>query len=267
MSHTLEAAARLHLPIAILDRPNPLNGRACEGPILQPGYRSFVGRCPLPVRHGMTVGELAHLFRDAFELDVDLTVVKMTGWSREMWFDDTGLPWVPTSPAMPKLETATVYPGTCLLEGTNVSEGRGTTTPFECLGAPWIDSFGLADDLNELNLPGVRFRPTRFCPSTSKHNRKTCQGIYLHVIDRSAFRPVRTGLHILSTLMRLWPDDFAWLGTSWEGRHPHFDLLIGNAWVRESLDKGAPVSEIVAHWQEELAQFRLQRRRYELYDG
>jgi len=266
MSHTLEAAAHFRLPVVILDRPNPINGVTCEGPMLQPAYRSFVGRCPLPVRHGMTVGELGHLFKDAFELDVDLTVIERVSWQREMWFDDTGLPWVPTSPAMPKLETATVYPGTCLLEGTNVSEGRGTTTPFECLGAPWIDGPRLADALNALHLPGVRFRPTSFCPSTSKHAGKTCHGAFLHVMDRDVFRPLQTGLHILSTLMRLWPKCFGWLGTSWEGRHPHFDLLIGNGWVRDMLDKGEQVDDIVARWQEELLQFSSQRQRYYLYD-
>jgi uncharacterized protein YbbC (DUF1343 family) len=265
LSHVLEAAARFHLPVVILDRPNPVNGLVCEGPLLHPDYHSFVGRGPLPVRHGMTVGELGHLFTDAFNLNVDLTVIKMADWQRRMWFDDTGLPWVPTSPAMPKLETATVYPGTCLLEGTNLSEGRGTATPFECMGAPWVDGPRLADALNELRLPGVRFRPTSFTPSASKHKGETCHGVYLHVMDRRSFAPLQTGLHILSTLVQLWPKDFCWLGTSWEGRHPHFDLLIGNGWVRDRLDKGAPVSEIVAHWKEELLQFSSQRQRYSLY--
>jgi uncharacterized protein YbbC (DUF1343 family) len=265
LSHVLEAAAGFHLPVWVLDRPNPINGNICEGPLLQAGYQSFVGRGPLPVRHGMTIGELSFWIDDTFSLDADLSVVEMAGWRREMWFDDTGLPWVPTSPAMPKLETATVYPGTCLLEGTNLSEGRGTATPFECLGAPWIDGPRLADALNELRLPGVRFRPTSFLPSASKHQGVPCHGVYLHVLERDVFRPLRTGLHVLSTLTRLWPESFDWLGTSWEGRLPHFDLLIGNRWVREWLDKGAPVTEIVERWQEELRQFSSQSKRYHLY--
>ena len=266
MSHVLEAAARFHLPVMILDRPNPINGLICEGPLLQPGYQSFVGRYPIPVRHGMTVGELARLFNETLNLDADLTVIEMEGWRRQMWFDETGLPWVPPSPAMPKLETAIVYPGTCLLEGANVSEGRGTAMPFECLGAPWIDGYALAGALHERALPGVRFRPTSFCPSTSKYAGEVCHGVYLHVMDRSTFQPLATGLHILSVLARLWPESFYWLGTSWEGRRPHFDLLIGTHWVRPALDRGEPVEAMIARWQDELAQFRTQRQPYLLYD-
>jgi len=266
MAYVLESAAEHRLPLIILDRPNPINGWTCEGPLLQPGYESFVGRYPLPVRHGLTVGELAHLLNAELALNADLTVIKMEGWQRKMWFDETGLPWVPTSPAMPKLETATVYPGTCLLEGTNISEGRGTATPFECLGAPWANGPRLAEALNGLHLPGVRFRPTSFCPSASKHKGETCHGVYLHVMDRDVFRSVETGLHILAEFMRLWPKRFCWLGTSWEGRRPHFDLLIGNGWVRHRLDQGEPVGEIVACWQEELRQFHSHRQRYYLYD-
>jgi uncharacterized protein YbbC (DUF1343 family) len=271
MSHVLEAAARFHLPLMILDRPNPINGLTCEGPLLQDGYQSFVGRYPLPVRHGMTVGELAHLFNDALNLDADLTVVEMEGWRRKMWFDETDLPWVPPSPAMPKLDTAIVYPGTCLIEGTNVSEGRGTATPFECLGAPWIDGYALSDALNEcaLNacaLHGVRFRPTSFCPSASKYAGEVCHGVYLHVTDRLTFRPLTTGLYILSVLSQLWPESFKWLGTSWEGRRPHFDLLIGNDWVRPALGQGTPVEELTARWQDDLVRFRTQRQPYLLYN-
>jgi beta-N-acetylhexosaminidase len=190
----------------------------------------------------------------------------MKGWHREMWFDDTHLPWVPPSPAMPKLETATVYPGTCLLEGTNVSEGRGTATPFECFGAPWIDGYALADALHERALPGVRFRPTSFSPSAGKYADELCHGVYLHVLDRSAFRPLFAGLHILSALIELVPERFEWLGTSWEGHRPHFDLLIGNSWVREELDRGACIEELTGQWQNELASFRSARQQYLLYD-
>jgi uncharacterized protein YbbC (DUF1343 family) len=266
MSYVLEAAAQCGVPMIVLDRPNPITGAVCEGPLLQPGFRSFVGRHPIPVRHGLTVGEIARLLNARLDRAADLTVVEIKGWRRDAWFDETGLPWVPPSPAMPKLDTAIVYPGTCLLEGTNVSEGRGTATPFECLGAPWIDGYALTDALHECALTGVRFRPASFSPSTSKYAGQVCHGVYLHVTDRSRFRPLATGLHVLSSLIQLWPEDFEWLGTSWEGCRPHFDLLIGNNWVRPALDRGAQVKEITARWQDELAQFRTQRQSYLLYD-
>ncbi len=266
MSYVLEAAAEFDIPLIVLDRPNPIGGQILEGPLLEPGYDSFVGRYLLPLRHGMTVGELGRLFNAERKLGVDLTVVEMAGWRRSMWFDQTGLPWVPPSPAMPKLDTAIVYPGMCLLEGTNVSAGRGTATPFEAIGAPWIDAYRLVDALNDLDLAGVRFRPVFFAPSASKYAGQTCQGVYLHVVDRARFRPLRSGLHVLSTIRSLFPDAFAWLGTSWEGRPPHFDLLMGNGWVREWIDAGRPVDEVVARWQDELARFDALRQKYILYD-
>ena len=267
MTYVLEAAAEHGLPVIVLDRPNPINGLVLEGPTLEPGYASFVGRCPIPLRHGMTVGELAQLFNAEQGLHADLTVVPMEGWQRGMWFDSTGLPWVPPSPAMPKLETAIVYPGTCLLEGTNVSAGRGTATPFELLGAPWIDPYRLADSLNDLDLPGVRFRPASFIPCSSTHAGETCRGVYVHVTNRQVFRPLAAGLHLVSALRALWPQSFEWLETSWEGQPPHFDLLIGNGWVRPWIDEGRPVGEIVSQWRTTLAQFEQQRRTYLLYDA
>jgi len=266
MSYVLEAAAEREVPMIILDRPNPIGGQILEGPAVETGYASFVGRYLLPVRHGLTMGALARLFNSERALGADLTVVEVEGWRRSMWFDETGLPWVPPSPAMPKLETATVYPGMCLLEGTNVSAGRGTMTPFECLGAPWIDGYHLASALNDLSLPGVRFRPAFFTPSASKYAGETCQGVYVHVMDREAFRPLRTGLYIVFTIRTLWPDDFTWLKTSWEGHPPHFDLLIGNGWVREQIDAGQAVNEIIARWQEDLNRFDALRRSYFLYE-
>jgi uncharacterized protein YbbC (DUF1343 family) len=265
LSYVLEAAAEHHVPVIVLDRPNPINGLTLEGPLLEPGYASFVGRYSILLRHGMTVGELARMFDADQGLDADLTVVPMSGWQREMWYDQSGLPWVPPSPAMPKLETAIVYPGTCLLEGTNVSAGRGTATPFELIGAPWINAYRLAAALNDLSLPGVRFRPATYIPWVDKHTGVTCQGVYLHVLDREIFRPLSTGLYLLSVLHSLWPQAFEWLGTSWEGRPPHFDLLIGNSWVREWIDEGRPVDEIVAQWRGTLAQFEQQRQPYLLY--
>jgi len=265
MSYVLEACAEHAIPLIILDRPNPIGGEIIEGPTLEAGYESFVGRWPIPLRHGLTVGELARLFNEERGLGVDLRVIPAQGWTRAWWFDQTGLPWVPPSPAMPKLETATVYPGTCLLEGTNVSCGRGTATPFEGIGAPWIDAYRLADAMNALDLPGVRFRPIWFTPTASKWAGETCQGVFLHVTERAVFRPLRTGLHLLSTLRRLWPTDLAWLPTSWEGRPPHFDLLIGNGWVRPQIDAGRPVDEMIAEWQDSLQRFEENRKLYFLY--
>ncbi len=265
MSYVLEAAAEHGRPLVVLDRPNPIGGHICEGPLLDPAYASFVGRHSIPVRHGLTIGELAHMLNDERGLDANLTVVSVAGWQRTMWFDQTGLPWAPPSPAMPTPDTALVYPGTCLLEGTNVSEGRGTTTPFKCLGAPWVDGHRLAAALNERELPGVRFRPVTFVPCASKYQGQTCEGVYLHVTDREVFRPLRVGLHIIAAIRAFWPDKFSWLGTSWEGRPPHFDLLIGNDWVRQEIDAGVPVSEIINRWQGTLSSFLLRRKRYLIY--
>jgi len=266
MSYVLEAAAEHRVPMIVLDRPNPIGGQICEGPMIERGYEFFVGRYPIPVRHGLTMGEIARLLNAERPLGANLTVVESEGWRRSMWFDQTGLPWVPPSPAMPKLDTAIVYPGMCLLEGTNVSAGRGTATPFESIGAPWIDGYRLASALYDQSLPGVRFRPTFFVPSASKYQGETCQGVFVHVMDRDTFRPLRTGLHVLSTIRRLWPDEFAWRKTGSDGRPPHFDTLIGNGWVRERIEAGRAVAEIVASWQEELARFDELRRKYILYE-
>jgi len=261
--YCLEAAAENGLPLLVLDRPNPIGGEAVEGPVLDRRFASFVGDWPIPIRHGMTLGELATLFNRS--IGADLTVVRMQGWRRAMWFDETGLPWVLPSPNLPTLEAATVYPGTCLVEGTNLSEGRGTGRPFEFVGAPWIDGDDWALALNALRLPGVRFRPVTFAPTTSKHNGSTCGGVQVHVLDRQVFRPVETGVHLLATIKRLYPDDFRWLPTSWEGRPPHIDLLAGTDRLRQALDAGVPVPDIVAEWQPGLAAFLPEREAALLY--
>ena len=263
--YVLRAAHRHGVPVIVLDRPNPINGLTVEGPSIAPGYESFVGIVPMPVRHGMTVGELARYFNAEHGLDAELTVVEMQGWRREMWFDQTGLPWVATSPAMPHLSTATVYPGTCLVEGTNLSEGRGTTLPFEVVGAPWLDGYALAEALNRLALRGVRFRPTHFEPSAGKHAGAMCQGVQVHVTDRDALRPVEAGLYLVAACRAQAPEQFAFLPTSWEGRPPHFDLLAGGAAVREGLAAGTPVAELTAGWPAVAAAFARQRQPYLLY--
>jgi uncharacterized protein YbbC (DUF1343 family) len=206
----LRACEERSLPVVVLDRPNPINGMITEGPALDPAYRSFVGLHPLPVRHGKTIGELAQLFRDEVFPRCRLIVLPMKGWKRELWFDETGLPWVMPSPNMPTLETATVYPGMCLLEGTNISEGRGTTRPFELFGAPFIDAETLAQELNQSRLPGAHFRAAWFQPAFQKFAGEICGGAQLHVTDRNRFTPYRTGLEIIRTIRRVYGEFFHW---------------------------------------------------------
>jgi uncharacterized protein YbbC (DUF1343 family) len=263
--HLLVGAARQGRPVIVLDRPNPIDGLTLEGPLVQPGYESFVGVAPLPIRHGMTVGELARYFCGEFAMDADLTVVAMQGWQRGHWFDETGLPWVSTSPAMPHLSTATVYPGLCFVEGTNLSEGRGTALPFELCGAPWLDGYDLAATLNRLELPGVRFRPVYFEPSASKHSGVLCQGVQVHVHERRRLRAVELGLHVIDACRRQAPEPFHFLPTSWEGHPPHCDLLAGGPTLRNGLLDGEPVEALAAAWAAELAAFAPLRQRYLLY--
>jgi uncharacterized protein YbbC (DUF1343 family) len=265
LSYLMEAAAEHSLPILVLDRPNPLAGQVIEGNLLDARFASFVGRYPLPIRYGLTVGELALLMNREFHLNADLTVVPMSGWQRDLWFDQTGLPWVMPSPNMPALDTAVVYPGMCLVEGTNLSEGRGTTKPFELVGAPWVNGSKLAAELNVLTLPGVRFRPADFCPTYSKFNGEWCSGVQVHVSNRALFRPVETGLHVLATIKRMYPTRFAWLPTSWEGKPPHFDLLMGTDLTRRRLDHGDAVADIVCEWDNQAASFAETSAAYRLY--
>jgi len=260
MAYAMQAAAEAGIDFVVLDRPNPINGIGLEGPILEyPEYSSFVGLFPIPERHGMTVGELARLFNDKFlARKARLTVVPMEGWTREMWFDQTGLPWVIPSPNMPTLDTATVYPGLVALEGTNVSEGRGTTKPFELFGAPWIDGYTLAAKLNGLGLPGVRFREAWFTPAFSKFSGELCGGCQVHVTDRAAFRPFATMLHIVKTVRDTYPAAFAF--------HPdYFDKVMGNASVRTALEAGTDVAAIVETFGPGLQSFATLRQAYLLY--
>ena len=265
MSYCLEAAAQARLPILVLDRPNPINGVSVEGPVLEAEFSSFVGRYPLPIRHGMTMGELAQLLNEAFHIGAALTVVPMQSWRREMWFDDAGLPWITPSPDLPTLDTATVYPGTCLVEGTNLSEGRGTTRPFEWIGAPWIDERELAQALNGLNLAGIRFRPVSFTPTASKYAGQLCNGVQLHVLDRERFCPVAAGLHLLKAVRDLYPQHFAWRPPGEPGGIWPFDLLVGTDRVRQQMEAGWPVEEMVANWRPKLLAFDEVAQAYFLY--
>lgn len=264
--YVLRGAAKTGKPVLVLDRPNPITGALVEGPLVAPGFESFVGMLPIPLRHGLTLGELARWVNARQQPQADLSVVSMRGWRREQWFDETGRVWLPTSPAMPHLSTATVYPGTCLIEGTTLSEGRGTALPFEVIGAPGVDGWALAGALNRLDLPGVIFRPTEFVPASGKHWGNECAGVQLHVTDRRIFRPLTAGLHLLAACRRLFPAQCEFLSTSWEGRPPHFDLLAGSDLVRRQLEAGAAVAEIAAPWAAAEAAFKAESRPYWLYD-
>jgi uncharacterized protein YbbC (DUF1343 family) len=253
------------MPVFLLDRPNPINGVTIEGPLVEPGLESFVGIVPIPIRHGMTLGELGVLMNNEYELKAPLTVIPMRGWQREMWFDQTGLPWVTPSPAMPHLSTAELYPGMCFIEGTNLSEGRGTALPFEIAGAPWLDGYALAEKLNKLLLPGVRFRPHVFKPSASKFAGELCEGVQVHVHDREAMRSVITGLHVLAACRELALESFEFLNTSAEGRPPHMDLLAGSGKIRAHLESGQKVDDLLSEWAPVRERFSRLREPYLLY--
>lgn len=265
LAYAMQAAAENGLPLIVLDRPAFLNGVTVEGPTLDPRYASFVGLYPIPLRYGLTAGEIARLFNTVFNIGCDLTVVPLAGWQRGMWFDDTGLPFVPPSPNLPTLTALTAYPGTCLVEGTNLSEGRGTTRPFEYIGAPWVDGEVLATALNALDLPGARFRPVYFVPTFSKHQGEVCAGVHLYVTDRSAFRPVETVLHLLAQVKRAHPQRFAWRDPWSPGGHYPIDLLSGGDRVRLHLDAGHPVTDLVDTWKEGITAFEQLRAPYLLY--
>lgn len=259
MGEGMDAAAEKGIPFIVLDRPNPLADLRVEGRVMDMNYKSFVGAYPIPARFGMTPGELAGFYRDRMEKKVDLEVVKMNNWKRSLWYDQTGLAWIPPSPNIPTLTAAIVYPGICLIEGTNVSEGRGTTTPFEIIGAPWIDGCELADELRKANLPGILFRPAGFTPTFSKYQGEVCQGVQLHVVDRDRFEAVRTALHLLRAIRQLWPDKFQWRGS--------LDRLSGSADVRLALERGDTPEQIVESWSAALKEYEEVRHGYLLYDS
>ena len=263
LTYALEAAAEHAVGVVVLDRPNPINGESVEGNVLEPGFESFVGLHPVPIRHGLTIGELALMVNDG--VGAELRVVPVEGWRRGMWFDETGLPWVQPSPNVPTIETATDYPGTCLFEGVNVSEGRGTTRPFELIGAPWIDGGRWARSLNSIGLDGVVFRPCYFTPVFAKYQGELCGGVQVHVTDWDAFKPVEAGLHMLATCIDLWPEEIQWREST-ESDHLHIDVLTGTDKVREALMEEAAGDDIVAGWGGGLASYMERREKVLLYD-
>ncbi len=269
MLYCMRVCALAGVAVIVLDRPNPLGGAILEGPLLGEGFHSFVGEFPVPVRHGLTIGEMARLA--SRQMDIELTVVEMKGWRREMWFDQTGLMWVMPSPNMPGLDTATVYPGACLVEATNVSEGRGSTRPFELIGAPWIDARRLCRIMTEHSDScgaGVRFRPVTFRPTFQKHKGENCHGIQVHLTDRRLFWPFRFGLELLRALREIGADEFSWRTEPYEfvSDRPAIDLLCGTNEVRLALESGADCGDLWRHLQRQADAFRQARAEILMYE-
>jgi len=263
MSYCMQACAEVGKKFIVLDRPNPITGLKVEGRVLDPKFASFVGLHPIPFRHGMTIGELARMFNGEYGFNADLEVIPCKGWERCMWFDETGLPFVWPSPNIPTWESALAFVATCLIEGTELSEGRGTTKPFEMVGAPYVDAFKTADRLNSIGLSGVRFRATYFIPHLSKHNGVPCAGVQIHFMDRDQVNAVEVGLHVVKTLQDLHPGDFKYRERT-DGVN-HFDRLAGSDDVQNSLVAGVPVKEIMASWTPELEKFLETRWSYLQY--
>lgn len=266
LANCMRAAAKFGKKVIACDRPNPINGVAVEGHVLDPEYASFVGQFPIPTRHGMTVCELAQMFKTDFGIECDLETVAMKGWSRERWMDETDAPWVMPSPNIPTLDTATVFPGTVHLEGTQVSEGRGTTRPFELVGAPYIVAEEYARALNKIGFAGVYFRACGFQPTFQKHAGQACGGVQVHVLDRRTFEPVKVGIAILKVVYDLYRQDFLWKEPPYEyvfDKHP-VDVIAGTDQLRKGLAQGKSLENLTS-WQDEVAAFKQQRAKHLLY--
>jgi len=267
MANCLRACAKHRVPVIVCDRPNPIGGTDVEGALLVAGFESFVGQFPIPMRHGMTIGELARLFNEHFGLGATLEIVKMQGWTRDMYADTTDLPWVMPSPNMPTLDTAIVYPGTVLFEGILISEGRGTTRPFELIGAPWIEAESFSRRMNGLGLPGVYFRPAVFEPTFQKHAKQTCGGCQIHVTDRRQFQPVLVGVALIAMFHQTDPGRFAWRQPPYEYEHDKMpiDILAGSAVLRQQIEADVDASEIARSWRDDQEAFRKLREPFLLY--
>ena len=267
MANCMRACARHGIPVIVCDRPNPIGGVDVEGARLMPGFESFVGQFPIPMRHGMTIGELARLFNEVFSIGAQLEVVAMEGWRRDMYADQTGLPWVMPSPNMPTLDTAIVYPGTVLFEGIMLSEGRGTTRPFELVGAPWIEAERFARDMNGLGLSGVYFRPAVFEPTFQKHAKQACGGCQIHVTARHLFKPVLVGIALAGMFWRTNPSKYAWRQPPYEYEHGKMpiDILAGSDALRKQIEANMPATDIAASWRADEDGFRAVRERFLMY--
>jgi uncharacterized protein YbbC (DUF1343 family) len=267
LANCMRAAKRLGKRVVVCDRPNPINGAQVAGAVLDPEFASFVGQFPIPTRHGMTVCELARLFNEHFGIGCELETVTMDGWERGLWLDETDAPWVMPSPNMPTLDTATVFPGTVHLEGTQLSEGRGTTRPFELVGAPYIDAEEYARRLNGIGFPGVYFRACGFQPTFQKHARVTCGGVQIHVTDRSVFEPVIVGVATIKVAHELYTDQFRWKEPPYEyvyDKNP-FDVISGTDKLREAIERGDSIEAIGDSWAAGLGEFMRLREQFLLY--
>ncbi len=267
MANCMRACSKYGKKMFVLDRPNPINGLDIEGNLLELGHESFVGMYPIPMRHGLTVGELAKLFNTDFELHCDLEIIAMDGWSREDYYDETDAPWVMPSPNMPTIDTAVVFPATVYFEGTQISEGRGTTRPFEIVGASYINAQEYADALTLLELSGVIFQPISVLPTFQKFAGENCGGVFLHITDRKAFEPVITGLAMIKTVFNLYPNYFKWKNPPYEyvyDRNP-FDVIAGTTKIREFIEQGKTINEIKMFWQKDVKEFYRTRKEYLLY--
>jgi len=268
LANCMKTCAQSNTRMIVCDRPNPINGLAVEGNLVEKEFYSFVGQYPIPNRHGMTVGELARLFNEHFGIKCDLKVIPMEGWERSMWYDQTGLSWVSPSPNMPTLSTATVYPGMCLIEGTLLSEGRGTTLPFEQVGAPYINAEVFAKTLNKENLPGIFFRPQYFKPQFQKWSGEVCGGVQLHIIERNKIKPLATSISMLFLIKKLYPNDFSWRTESYEFVNDRLaiDLLYGNSTLREAIEAGnLSIKKLESGWEEDIKVFSSQREECLIY--
>jgi uncharacterized protein YbbC (DUF1343 family) len=264
----MRACAKAGVRVIVLDRPNPLGGERVEGNVPDPAFASFVGLYPLPARHGLTIGELARRLVLEHGIPCDLRVTAMRGWQRRMLWEDTGLPWVPPSPNMPTPDTAKVYPGGCLIEGTNLSEGRGTTRPFEWIGAPYLDTHRYADALNELALPGVHFRPARFIPTFHKWAGEPCGGVQVHVTDANRFKSFLAGVAEIMTARRQAPGQFQWRQPPYEFEHEKLpiDILLGTDRIRQQIERGDDLFAIERAWKRALPLYLRRRRDFMIYE-
>jgi uncharacterized protein YbbC (DUF1343 family) len=267
LANCLKAAKRDGIKVVVCDRPNPIGGVQVEGMVLVPGFESFVGMYPIPMRHGMTIGEIARLFNEHFAIGADLEVIAVEGWTREMYWDETGLTWIISSPNIPTFETTTVYPGAVLFEGTNVSEGRGTTRPFELIGAPWVIAERFAEAMNRRELPGVFFRPALFEPTFHKHAKQGCAGCQIHMRDRWTFRPVEAGVALIDAFRSASPEQFAWKPPPYEYEFEKMpiDCLAGSSVLRQQIESGMSPREIARSWQDDVDRFDAIRRKFLLY--
>lgn len=264
---SMKACLERGIEVVVLDRPNPINGEQVEGPFYNHDFKSFVGLESLAIRHGMTIGEIADYFKSEFYPESKLTVVEMENWRRSMWFEDTGLPWAMPSPNIPVADSCVVYPGMCLLEATNISEGRGTTRPFELFGASWMNGWKFTAELQKYHLPGVVFRPLEFQPTFHKHAGQICGGCFIHVTDRQAFRPFLTTIAMLHAVIKFHPEAFEWKAPPYEYEYEKmpFDILVGNDWLREMLDSLQPLQDLEKRWEAESTDFRKMRKQFLRY--